>query len=638
MKIYLFVLLVLTSVFATDIYSQTYRDRFASSIKLKQDVDSDYTLTINSPTLAGSSTLTLPTSAGTDTYYLSTDGSGVLSWTSVTVASNPIGIEGSVQYNLADSLGGDSLFVFVDSLNSLYVGLPPASDTSSVVAPIILVGKDGSVGSLLIRSVNGSETYLVLRPTSTMIQDLVFEMPADNGDLYDALVTNGSGVLSWGGTIQVGPISQNNTNNDNTVDNDADNGYIGGGDGNEIREDSENSGSFGGTDNKVDEDVVSSVNIGGIENDLDDDVLYSFLFGGDLIDLDEGASSSGIAGGLDMDIDEDATNSLILGGAYQNIDDDSDNSVIFAGEDNYWDEQSDFSVSMAGFDHDIYANYNATVGGESHTFTSSTNRSVLFGGSDHGMRNTASAALGGNLNTLRDPRNIIIGGSGNDTDDSNASSIFGDNNEVNGNSDYSIVGGSNSDANEVYQIALGRDVKGQNNDDNAVLFGDSNTDDLVSSNDDEWRNRFSGGYRLYTNSGLSTGVRMEGNQSSWTTVSDSTKKQTILELDYRQVYNEIQSLGIYSWNYIGSEIHQRNYSPMAQEFYSLFGNDAIGYIGTDTTINELDLTSVFLAGIRGSFSNLEIMEVKLKSVEQQPSTLESRLESIRNRLNGLKID
>jgi len=639
MRTFLLIVTLMLSVFFNVLHSQTYRDRFNSSIKLKQDVDSDFTLTIISPTLAGSNTLVLPASTGTDTYYLSTDGSGILSWTSISSSGSPVGTEGSVQFNDSGAMAGDSLFVFVDSLNSLYVGLQPSSDISSIVAPSILVGKDGASGSLLIRSVNGSETYLVLRPTTTMAQDLVFEMPAVNGAVLEALVTDGSGVLSWGGNVQVGPVSENNTNNNNNVSNGADNAYIGGGQSNDINNSPTNVSIYGGNDNNVNNNADGSIIIGGGSNDLNNQNKFSFLFGGSDININNNAQSSGMAAGLSNNINNQTTNSIILAGSTNATNNNSDNVVIFAGQDNsFSNSQADWGVTMGGYDNNMQKEYNAAVGGNTHSYSNSVNRTVMFGGVNHNSQQSSTAFLGGNSNFINDPNTIIIGGTGSSIDDGNAAVIFGRDSDVGNNSDYSIVGGRDSYAAEFYQIALGRNVKGQNNDDNAVLFGDANSSNLNSVNSEEWRTRFAGGYRLFTNSGLSSGVQMNGNQSSWSSVSDSTKKQMILELNHTKIYNEIQSLGIYSWNYIGSKASLRNYSPMAQEFYTLFGKDEIGSIGTDTTISELDLTSIFLAGVKGARTKVEIVTTKLESAEQKLDIAKLRIEELSNRIAFLRSD
>lgn len=69
-------------------------------------------------------TLTLPSSPGTNTYVLQTDGSGVTSWVAPSASTGSVSPGGSdtyVQYNSSNTLAGSSLFLWVNSSNSLVV-------------------------------------------------------------------------------------------------------------------------------------------------------------------------------------------------------------------------------------------------------------------------------------------------------------------------------------------------------------------------------------------------------------------------------------------------------------------------------------------------------------------------------------
>jgi hypothetical protein len=58
-------------------------------------------------------------------------------------------------------------------------------------------------------------------------------------------------------------------------------------------------------------------------------------------------------------------------------------------------------------------------------------------------------------------------------------------------------------------------------------------------------------------------------------------------------------LNVTSWNYIGHDPRQfRHYGPVAQEFFAAFGHDAMGTIGTDTTINSGDLEGILTIGVQ----------------------------------------
>src|SRR5262249_58423912 len=68
--------------------------------------------------------------------------------------------------------------------------------------------------------------------------------------------------------------------------------------------------------------------------------------------------------------------------------------------------------------------------------------------------------------------------------------------------------------------------------------------------------------------------------------SDKTKKENFQPVDGEEVQGKIRGLELSSWNFIGHDPKKfRHYGPMAQDFYTAFGNDGIGQIGSETTIN-----------------------------------------------------
>ena len=54
-----------------------------------------------------------------------------------------------------------------------------------------------------------------------------------------------------------------------------------------------------------------------------------------------------------------------------------------------------------------------------------------------------------------------------------------------------------------------------------------------------------------------------------------------------------------SWNFIGRDPKEfRHYGPMAQDFFSAFGQDGVGQIGTETTINSGDLAGILMVAVQ----------------------------------------
>ena len=62
---------------------------------------------------------------------------------------------------------------------------------------------------------------------------------------------------------------------------------------------------------------------------------------------------------------------------------------------------------------------------------------------------------------------------------------------------------------------------------------------------------------------------------------------------------KLRPLEIPSWNLIGQDPEQfRHYGPMAQDFFAAFGKDAVGTIGTSTTINSNDLAGILMIAVQ----------------------------------------
>ena len=108
-------------------------------------------------------TLTLPTTAGTNGYLLSTNGSGVSSW-----------------------------FNLFGTANSF-----TASQTFNAATSSIYLGANG--GNLGVATLYGSTSGSVqLKPAAVAGTGTIFQLPSSNGTANYALLTDGSGLTSWG--------------------------------------------------------------------------------------------------------------------------------------------------------------------------------------------------------------------------------------------------------------------------------------------------------------------------------------------------------------------------------------------------------------------------------------------------------
>jgi Chaperone of endosialidase len=104
----------------------------------------------------------------------------------------------------------------------------------------------------------------------------------------------------------------------------------------------------------------------------------------------------------------------------------------------------------------------------------------------------------------------------------------------------------------------------------------------------------------------------------FTAGSDKTKKENFQPVDGEEVLGKIRGFELSSWNFIGHDLKEfRHYGPMAQDFFAAFGNDGVGEIGSETTINSGDMTGILMIAVQA----LEKRTAELKQKEAQIAVL-----------------
>jgi hypothetical protein len=195
--------------------------------------------------------------------------------------------------------------------------------------------------------------------------------------------------------------------------------------------------------------------------------------------------------------------------------------------------------------------------------------------------------------------------------------------------------GYESTANGTFSTAMGC-YASTNNKSGAFVIGDkSTTTNLISAVDNQMSMRFAGGYRLYSNSLMTTGVYMLAGVSGWTNFSDRNKKENFTDIDGEALLGKIRLLPVTEWNYRGSDASVRYIGPMAQDFWQAFrlgGTDSLG-------INSIVIDGVNLAAVKA----LEARTAQLREKTARIAELEARLISQQEqlaaqdaRINGLE--
>jgi hypothetical protein len=274
--------------------------------------------------------------------------------------------------------------------------------------------------------------------------------------------------------------------------------------------------------------------------------------------------------------------------------------------ENFWDRDSIGSYSFAFGENAKATGTNGIALGRLNSATGISSTAL-------GYQNTASgdyATALGRTNTASGARSLVGG---------YYSTASGD---------YSVAIGRSAVAGGDYSIALGSYVQAGWN--GSMILGDYSTTNTFSTTaDHQFRARFAGGYFLFSNSGGSTGVVLSAGGTSWSSISDSTKKENFKPVDGEEVLNKIGKFNLRSWNFKGQDPAQyRHYGPMAQEFYGAFGRDGIGTIGNDTTIASADFDGINLIAIQALEKRTQTLQNQINKLEDENRQLQALISEL----------
>jgi hypothetical protein len=139
--------------------------------------------------------------------------------------------------------------------------------------------------------------------------------------------------------------------------------------------------------------------------------------------------------------------------------------------------------------------------------------------------------------------------------------------------------------------------------------------------------RSSGGYWLYSDSGATAGVTLAPGGGSWNSVSDRNMKANFAAVDTRAILRGVLSLPISTWNYKTQAASVRHIGPMAQDFFATFK------VGEgDKTITTVDPDGVALAAIQGLNEELKDRDARIDGLQQQVKQQQEQLEGLKKLL------
>jgi len=329
-------------------------------------------------------------------------------------------------------------------------------------------------------------------------------------------------------------------------------------------------------------------------------------------------------------------------------------ATIGGGESN---EVSGYASTVGGGVENTASGPYATVGGGS-TNSASGDTAMVGGGWQNGARalyatvgggagNEASgsyaAVAGGNGNTAEGDWDTVAGGNGNQASGGyatigggrvNLASGYhatvggGESNEATGSRSAvgggldnvasgayaAVAGGSNNTAQGNYSFAAGNRAKANNQ--GCFVWGDSYAGDVTCSNDNRTIFRSTGGFYIYTNTGLSTGAYIAAGSNSWSGVSDRATKENFSSVDAQALLATLAALPIQEYNLKSQDPSVRHIGPVAQDFA------AFGYGESDRAINMQDADGVALAAIQGLYAENQALQNQIVDLEARLAALE----------------
>mgnify|MGYP000877280079 CR=1 FL=1 len=425
----------------------------------------------------------------------------------------------------------------------------------------------------------------------------------------------------------------------------------------------------GGVNNVIDGFSYQSVIGGGIDHHIFG-AERSVIGGGGFHFIDQFSFESAISGGRSNLVEGNSQWSVIAGGMRNTVGFNSHGGVIGGGQGNYLGTNADYSVIGGGRFNQIgnVSPQSVIAGGSTNRIAVSNAHAVISGGSanqiginaDHavigggfdneiGRESTYAGIGGGTRNTIGDQAfHARIGGGTENVVRTGAWYAVvsgGLRNRIETNALYASVGGGNS--NVVDELAWGATIPGGSlnlaGDRHAFAAGhrakalhrgafvwgdDHGTADVSSSQTNQVTFRASGGFRIFTTSGLNTGVQVAANSGAWTSISDVNMKEDFAPVDVQDVLARVAALPITTWRYKGQDAEIRHIGPTAQDFHAAFAvGDAPG-----TGITTIDADGVALAAIQALARENDEFRMQNDELKKENEALRERLEAIERKL------
>lgn len=182
-----------------------------------------------------------------------------------------------------------------------------------------------------------------------------------------------------------------------------------------------------------------------------------------------------------------------------------------------------------------------------------------------------------------------------------------------------VPGGSNNQAVGNYSFVAGHNARADHQ--GCFVWGDNSVYATVDSTaDNQFIARSAGGVWFYTNSGLTSGARLNPGANAWSSVSDRNAKENFAPVKSRDLLEKLEAIPIETWNYKSQDRSIRHIGPMAQDFHKAFG------VGEDNKhISTIDAEGVALAAIQGLYQVIKEKDAEIAGLKSRIGGLETEI-------------
>jgi hypothetical protein len=154
----------------------------------------------------------------------------------------------------------------------------------------------------------------------------------------------------------------------------------------------------------------------------------------------------------------------------------------------------------------------------------------------------------------------------------------------------------------------------------AFVWGDNSTSNTVAATaNNQFTARASGGFRFFTNPGLTTGCSLPAGSGVFNCTSDRNAKHAFRRVDGQNVLKWLSKVPVTTWQYKSEAGNVRHMGPMAQDFRRAFG------LGTDDKhIGSIDEDGVNMAAIKALYETSQRQARQIDVLKRQVAALTRR--------------